>query len=108
MIESVAVNVGILLLFVVQHTVMARRWFKRWWTAIVPASIERSIYVLAASAILGLLFWQWRPLPSVVWSVESPVPAWCLSIVSLAGYGIAFASSFMVNHFDLFGIRGSG
>jgi len=102
--EALAVNGGILVLFVIQHTVMARRWFKDWWTRIVPEAIERSTFVLAASAILALLFWQWRPLPAVVWQTSGPL-AWVLTAISLTGWATVFASSFMVSHWELFGLR---
>ncbi|QOJ01824.1 MAG: isoprenylcysteine carboxylmethyltransferase family protein [Phycisphaeraceae bacterium] len=105
--EAILVNGGILVLFVAQHTVMARSWFKAWWTRIIPASIERSTFVFLASAILMALFWQWRPLPGVVWSVEHPAAVYGLNALSLAGWGVVFASSFMVSHFDLFGLRQS-
>lgn len=103
---TLLVNTGLLMLFVIQHTVMARPGFKRWWTRIVPAAIERSIFVALASAILMLLFWQWRAMPGVIWDV-SQVPAlrWGLLGLSMAGWAIVFASSFMVSHFDLFGLR---
>jgi protein-S-isoprenylcysteine O-methyltransferase Ste14 len=106
-VEALVVNGSILALFVVQHTVMARRWFKAWWTRLVPAAIERSTYVLAASVVLMLLFWQWRPLPAVVWSVEHSTVAGMLRAIGLAGWGIVLSSSFMVSHTDLFGLRQS-
>lgn len=104
-IPSLLVNGSILLLFVMQHTIMARPAFKRWWTRIVPAPMERSIFVLLASGILLLLFWQWRPLPTVVWEFTHPVAVYGLSALSLLGWGIVFLSSFLINHFDLFGLR---
>lgn len=104
-IPSLLINGSILLLFVVQHTIMARPAFKRWWTRIVPAPMERSIFVLLASGILLLLFWQWRPLPTVVWEFTHPVAVYGLSALSLLGWGIVFLSSFLINHFDLFGLR---
>lgn len=105
LIPSLLINAALLLVFVVQHTIMARPAFKRWWTRIIPAPIERSTYVLAASAALGLVFWQWRPAPQVLWQAPAGWPAWGLSAVSLAGYAIVFLSSCMVSHFDLFGLR---
>jgi protein-S-isoprenylcysteine O-methyltransferase Ste14 len=84
---------------------MARPAFKRWWTRIVPAAVERSTYVVAASASLGLLFWQWRPAPEVLWRADAGWLYWLLSAVSLAGYGLVFVASCMVSHFDLFGLR---
>src|SRR4051794_35037337 len=68
---ALLINLGLLSLFAVQHSVMARPWFKRWWTGVIPASIERSTYVLAASLVVALLLWQWRPLPDPVWSVSA-------------------------------------
>jgi len=102
--ESLLINTGLLALFVVQHTVMARPAFKRWWTRIVPQPAERSTFVLLASACLGLLLWQWRPLPQVLWHVEG-VAAGLLSALSLAGWTIMFTSSFAISHLDLFGVR---
>lgn len=102
--EALAVNGGILALFVLQHTIMARRWFKAWFTRVIPEAIERSTFVLAASAILALLFWQWRPLPGVVWQTSGPT-AWILTAISLTGWATVFASSFMVSHWELFGLR---
>lgn len=103
--SALAINASLLMLFVVQHTVMARPAFKRWWTRIVPSSGERSIFVLAASASLMLLFWQWRPLPDVIWDVQLPAARWTLFSLSMLGWAIVFASSFMVSHWDLFGLR---
>lgn len=102
---SLAVNTALLGLFVVQHTIMARPWFKRWWTQYVPAPIERSTFVLLASGILLLLFWQWRPLPEIVWNVQAAWARAALVGLSLAGWAMVFISSFMVSHFDLFGLR---
>lgn len=102
---SLLVNTLLLSVFVLQHTIMARPGFKAWWTRIVPKSLERSIFVLCASAALGLVFWLWRPLPQVLWSVEHPAAAVVLSAISLLGWGIVFTSSFMVSHFELFGLR---
>lgn len=102
---ALAINSAMLLLFVLQHTIMARPWFKRAWTRIVPAPMERSIFVLAASACLALVFWQWRPLPTVIWHVDSTPLRAAISGLSLLGWAIVFASSFMVSHWDLFGLR---
>ena len=101
---ALLINAGLLSIFVVQHTIMARPAFKHWWTRIVPKPVERSTFVLASSASLGLIFWQWRPLPQVVWSVSGPL-ATALSVLSLIGWLIAVAASFTISHLDLFGVR---
>ncbi len=103
--EMMLVNGVLLSLFVVQHTVMARPAFKRWWTRWIPSAIERSTFVILASAILLLLFWQWRPDRQWVWQIEAPLPAAMLTGIQLAGWGIVFYSSFLIDHFDLFGVR---
>jgi protein-S-isoprenylcysteine O-methyltransferase Ste14 len=103
--SAVAVNVALLALFAVQHSVMARPAFKRWWTRIVPRSVERSTYVLFASLILALLFWQWRAMPGTVWSVENPAGRALLWSLYGLGWVIVLAATFMINHFDLFGLR---
>jgi protein-S-isoprenylcysteine O-methyltransferase Ste14 len=103
---SLLINAAMLMLFVVQHTIMARPAFKRWWTRIIPQSVERSIFVALASAILMLTFWQWRPVPYVIWDLSMyPIARYTLLAISLAGWAIVFLSSFMVSHFDLFGLR---
>jgi len=103
--QAVAVNVLLILAFAVQHTIMARPAFKRWWTQYVPKPIERSTFVLVASAILLITFWQWRPISGVVWSVEGTAGrAVCYALFAL-GWALVFYSSFLINHFDLFGLR---
>jgi protein-S-isoprenylcysteine O-methyltransferase Ste14 len=101
--EALLVNGGILALFAVQHTVMARSAFKRVWTRIIPPAIERSTFVLATSLILVALFAQWRALPGVVWALEGPA-AWILRAISFAGFGIVLVSTFLIDHFALFGL----
>jgi len=101
---AVAVDLFLLLLFAVQHTVMARPWFKRRWARIVPVPAERASFVLAASLVLALLFWLWRPVRPVVWSLSGP-GADALWAVYAAGWAIALSSTFLVSHFDLFGLR---
>jgi protein-S-isoprenylcysteine O-methyltransferase Ste14 len=105
LIPSLLINTALLSVFVVQHTIMARPWFKARWTRIIPRAIERSTFVLFASLALALIFWQWRPLPQTLWHVENSALALALSAVSLGGWAIVFLSSFMVSHFDLFGLR---
>lgn len=104
-VPSLLINAALLSIFVVQHTVMARPAFKRWVTRFIPAAIERSTFVLAASASLGLIFWQWRPVPDLVWRIDEPVISMLLQALSLAGWALVLCSSFLINHFDLFGLR---
>jgi protein-S-isoprenylcysteine O-methyltransferase Ste14 len=102
---SLAIDAGLLAVFAVQHSVMARRWFKEWWTQFVPHEIERSTYVLCASLALMLLLWQWRPLGGVVWSVRNPAGAAVLQMLFAAGWTLVLVVTFLINHFDLFGLR---
>lgn len=106
LVETVVVDLLLLAVFAIQHSVMARPAFKRWWTRIVPPALERSTYVVLASACLALLQWQWRPLPATVWSVEGPA-ATVLQVGAAAGWLLVLASTFLINHFELFGLRQS-
>jgi protein-S-isoprenylcysteine O-methyltransferase Ste14 len=102
--EALLVNGGFLALFAVQHTIMARKAFKTRWTRIVPQQIERSTFVFATCAILGGLFWQWRHIPGVLWQVDG-VAAYGLYALASLGWGIVLLSSFLIDHFELFGLR---
>ena len=104
--EALIVNVLLLGLFAVQHSVMARPAFKRWWTRVVPESIERSTFVLAATLALALLLWQWRPIAEpVIWKVDGPVAVIALQIVFWLGWVVLLTSTFLINHFELFGLQ---
>lgn len=105
LLSAVCINASLLLLFAIQHSVMARPAFKQWWTKMVPLPLERSTYVLMASACLILLMWLWQPMGGIVWQVEDTVFKTVLSIAYLSGWSIVFTSTFLINHFDLFGLR---
>ena len=103
--ESLIINTLLLGLFALQHSVMARPAFKHRWTRVVPASIERSTYVLLASLVLLLLYWQWRPIPAPIWSVEQAFAAAALHAVFWLGWSMVLLSTFLIDHFELFGLR---
>lgn len=106
LVEALLVNTALLGLFAVQHSVMARRSFKRWWTRIVPEPVERSSFVLAATLVLALLLWQWRPIAApLVWQVTDPLGRLLLQAVFWAGWAVLLISTFLINHFELFGLR---
>jgi protein-S-isoprenylcysteine O-methyltransferase Ste14 len=102
---GIAIDAGLLALFAVQHSVMARRWFKERWTRMVPRVLERSTYVLFSSLALILLFWQWRPLGGLVWSVEDALARGVLWALFGFGWTLVLVATFLINHFDLFGLR---
>jgi protein-S-isoprenylcysteine O-methyltransferase Ste14 len=103
--ESIIVDILLLSVFALQHSVMARQSFKKWWNRFVPSSIERSTYVLFASLALILLFWQWRPIPTVVWQVADERWAMAVQGLSFLGWLVVLLSTFMISHFELFGLQ---
>ncbi|HTQ15117.1 MAG TPA: isoprenylcysteine carboxylmethyltransferase family protein [Rhizomicrobium sp.] len=102
---SVVIDAILLGIFAVQHSVMARQGFKRVWTRLVPPAVERTTYVLASTLALALILWKWQPLPQDVWLVTNPVAAQILMALFWAGWAILFISTFLINHFDLFGLQ---
>jgi protein-S-isoprenylcysteine O-methyltransferase Ste14 len=104
--EALIVNLLLLGLFAVQHSVMARRSFKRWWTQIVSPAVERSTFVLAATLALALLMWQWRPIAQpVIWTMENSTAVLAIQAVFWLGWAVLLVSTFLINHFELFGLR---
>jgi protein-S-isoprenylcysteine O-methyltransferase Ste14 len=102
--RAIAVDLALLLLFAAQHSLMARPAFKRWWTQFVPASIERSTYVLLSSLIQVLLFWQWRPIQSEIWTVTAPLAVGAITALYWIGWTVVFSSTYLLNHFEFFGL----
>lgn len=102
---ALAVDAALVLLFGVQHSVMARQRFKDWWTRIVPPAAERSTYVLIAGLLLGLLLWLWQPMGAVIWSVTNPMAKSAFWALFASGWLYLVAATFVTNHFDLFGLR---
>ena len=105
---ALVIDILLLTLFAVQHSVMARPAFKRWWIRIVPVCVERSTYVLLSSLALILLFWLWRPIPAMVWQIANPQIAAALLILSLLGFLMVLVSTMLINHFELFGLQQVG
>jgi protein-S-isoprenylcysteine O-methyltransferase Ste14 len=104
-LSSIFIDAALLLVFALQHSIMARPAFKRWWTQFVPEHLERSTYVLLASLCLMLMMWQWQPIGRIVWSVNSETVKTALFITFFTGWAIVLISTFLINHFDLFGLR---
>lgn len=105
LVESLIVDTLLLGLFAIQHSVMARQGFKRWWTRIVPPSVERSTYVLFANLALLTLYWQWRPILEPIWTVKSSIAVGALDGIFWFAWGMLLFSTFLINHFELFGLR---
>ena len=105
LVSAVLINASLLLLFALQHSIMARPAFKRWWTKWVPLALERSTYVLLASLCLMLMMWQWQPIGGIIWSVDNAVIKTILLVLYMTGWTIVLVSTFLINHFDLFGLR---
>jgi len=103
--EALLVNLLLMSLFAIQHSVMARQRFKQWWTKFVPKSVERSTYVLFASLALILLFAMWRPIPTIIWRLDDPLLRTALTALSFTGFLIVLTSTFLINHFELFGLH---
>jgi protein-S-isoprenylcysteine O-methyltransferase Ste14 len=104
LLQSIIVDTLLIGLFAIQHSVMARPGFKRWWTRIVPSSVERSTYVLFASFALLILYWQWQPIPTPVWTVDNPAVAEAVDAIFWLGWVVLVASTFLINHYELFGL----
>ena len=103
--SALMINLALLGMFGLQHSGMARAGFKRWWTRIIPAPLERQTYVLATNVCFWLLFAFWQPMTGVVWSVENPLGWWALTGAGALGWLLVLCATFMINHFDLFGLR---
>ena len=104
-VTAVIIDLALIALFGVQHSVMARQGFKRWWTTMIPRTAERSVYVLMASAALIVLMALWRPIDAIVWSVTAPMASNLIQAVFWAGWATVLLSTFLINHFELFGLQ---
>jgi methanethiol S-methyltransferase len=104
LVQAAIVNLVLMSIFAIQHSVMARPQFKRWWTKFVPSSVERTTYVLLASLALALLIWQWQAMPAIVWQVANPQLATAIICLSFLGWLVVLTSTFLINHFELFGL----
>ena len=104
LVPALIINILLLGLFAIQHSVMARPAFKRWWTKFVPQPVERTTYVMLASLTLLLLYWQWRPMPELIWSVSHPGGVAVLHLIFWLGWTLLLISTFLLNHFELFGL----
>jgi protein-S-isoprenylcysteine O-methyltransferase Ste14 len=102
---ALSINAGLLAVFALQHSIMARSWFKRAWTKIVPPAAERSTYVLFSSLALIVLFWQWRPIGGVVWQIDNELGQMAIYMIYATGWMLLLLATFLINHFDLFGLR---
>ena len=102
---SVIINLVVLTIFALQHSIMARPAFKKWWAQIIPEYLERSTYVLLTAIVLTLLFWQWRPMTDVVWHIDNNIGTLFMNGLFWLGWAILFVSTFMISHTDLFGLR---
>ncbi len=102
--EGLAINLGLILLWGVAHSTMARPWFKRRWTKLIPAEVERATFVLQTCLLFALMFWQWRPLPDLVWKLELPALRYAAWGLCAAGWLLMLVATFQIHHFELFGL----
>jgi methanethiol S-methyltransferase len=105
LVQAAIINLVLMSIFAIQHSVMARPQFKQWWTKFVPPSIERTTYVLLASLALALMIWQWQPMPVIIWQISAPKLAATVTGLSFLGWFVVLTSTFLINHFELFGLH---